>query len=74
MRITAVIDRVLGRTRLDIVDGSVACPIRAGRLDVEACSPCPYRFRTDVDRHGDGVVVCRAGTLSGSDATITPPM
>lgn len=74
MQIAAVIDRVLGRARLDIVEGRVACPIQDGRLDVEACSSCPYWNRTQIDEHGDGVVICRPRTLCGGDAAMTPPM
>lgn len=74
MQIAAVIDRVLGRAHLDIVEGRVACPIQARRLDFEACSSCPYWYRTQIDEHGDGVVVCRERTLCGGDAIMTPPM
>lgn len=74
MNLAGAIDRVLGRAHLEIVEGSVACPIRGGRLDVEACSSCPYWNRTEIDEHSNGVVICRARTLCGSDATRTPPM
>jgi hypothetical protein len=74
MQLAAVIDKVLGRAHLDIAEGSVACPIQAGRLDVEACSTCPYWYRTEIDANGEGVVVCRARTLSSGDATAAPPM
>lgn len=68
------VDRLLGRAHLEIADGAVDCPLKSGRLDVEACASCPYWFRTDVDEHGHGVVVCRARTLCGSDATMAPPL
>lgn len=74
MKLAAAIDRILGRAHLEIVEGSVACPVRGGRLDVEACSSCPYRNRIEIDEHSHGVVICRPRTLWGGEATRTPPM
>lgn len=74
MELVATIDRILGRARLDIVDGRAACPVRGRRVDVEACSSCPYWNRSEIDGDSHGVVVCRPSTRWSSHAAGTPPM
>lgn len=74
MELVATIDRILGRARLDVVEGSTACPVRARRVDVEACSSCPYWNRSEVGGDDAGVVICRPPTRWAGYAVGTPPM
>jgi hypothetical protein len=73
MQLSTTIDRVLGRARLDIVDGGVTCPVRGSRVDIESCPSCPFWNRTEVNLAGRGVVVCRVRALCGGVTTQTPP-
>lgn len=72
-RLSVSVGRILGRVRLDVVEGVVTCPIR-GRIDVESCSSCPFWRRTQIDTQSRGVVICRSRTLCAGDTTSTPPM
>ncbi|HEX5996810.1 MAG TPA: hypothetical protein VFY84_16845 [Jiangellales bacterium] len=74
MKLAAATDRIFGRLRVDVVEGTVDCPLRVGRLDVEACSSCPYLNRSELDERGHRVVICRPRTLVGGYAAGTPPM
>lgn len=71
MEIATVMDRVLGRARLDIEDGAVVCPTR-GQVDIELCTTCRDWNRFEVDRSGHGTVVCRAWRSGGGYAAQTP--